>query len=83
MKGYFLEYDDLLRELQEHIEAPKHYPGEHPLATIRDLGALPHFAQGSAIKYLVRCLRSTTGRKDLFKAIHFCLMILREMDNQS
>lgn len=78
----FRNFDDLLNEFRKQVaKSPSHYPGDEPFTLIRELGTFAEFAQGNILKYVTRCRRSGTPRKDLFKALHYTLMLLRELES--
>lgn len=77
--SHFHGFDDLLDAVKAHAsKSPLHYPRNQPLGLIRELGGLPGFAQGNALKYITRCRVSPEPTEDLIKAIHYCLILLRE-----
>ena len=79
-QDYFSNYDDLLEEIREAVgQVPGHYLANQPLALFREFGSLKAFARCNAVKYLLRYDRKSQPREDLIKAIHYSLMLLREL----
>ena len=79
----FRNFDDLLEQFKAQVALPpSHYPGDEPFTLIKDLDGFAQFCQGNALKYLTRCRKTGTPRKDLFKALHHTLMLLRELESE-
>lgn len=78
-KDYFSEYSNVIRKFKEYSEkTPNHYSSAQPLSLYKEMGILEEFAQGSAIKYLVRYKDKGSQEKDLLKAMHYVAMLLKE-----
>ena len=80
----FRRYHDLFEEMDEAFsKTPPHYSNNQPLSLMNAIGDLPSFARGSAIKYLARAGKKGSAKADLFKAVHYCLMLIRLLDSQA
>ena len=79
--NYFCDYQKQLKEIEDYVtKVPKHYKSNNPLMMFKDFNILEDFAVGSAIKYLTRYKTKGTPKQDLLKAIHYILMLIKEID---
>lgn len=78
-KNYFSEYSKIIEKFREYSEkTPNHYNAGQPLSLYKEMGILEEFAQGSAIKYIVRYKNKGSEEKDLLKAMHYVAILLKE-----
>lgn len=78
----------ILDEVKQYIESTygEHYVGNKDVQTVDfwySLGSLDTTARDTAIKYLARYgKKNGRNRKDLFKAIHYIVLMLYANDNE-
>lgn len=78
----------ILDEVKQYIQSTygEHYVGNKDVQTVDfwySLGSLDTTARDTAIKYLARYgKKNGRNRKDLFKAIHYIVLMLYANDNE-
>jgi hypothetical protein len=83
MINYKFEEERLLKELTDYIDATYkgHYSKDGKIQTTDFIMSQfedgSDFLRGNAIKYLARYgLKEGKNKKDLFKTIHYCLLLM-------
>lgn len=81
--------EGLLSEIQDYIASTyhQHYSaGDNKIQTldlIESFGDAEPFCRSNAIKYLSRYDKKGTARRDIMKAIHYCLLLLYFSDKST
>ena len=82
------EWEKVLEDLANYVKSKQkgNYYGDEKVQVVdllRSSGDLNSFCRGNAIKYIVRAGKkdSTMNELDLFKAIHYILIIITENED--